>query len=215
MLIHPRVHNGQEAQTLVRNLLPHDAQIISVASVGSNRPDLIVDLGGHITQIEIKSCNSLKSPIALLSCTVQKNHPRELIDNIISLFTDDNHLSVNELIDYHASNNQRVGFPCDYGTSRSGTLPKGLTLSLDHVNMPVIHQYVLTHLRAMKNTYLAIVCKRPSSKVHIFFTGYGHNILNAPLLPLFNTARITTYGIASLTKMRLAVKVTFAIGHSI
>jgi len=205
---HPRVLNGHDAQLLVHQLLPPSAKIISSSVAGSNRPDLIVDIDNHVTQFEIKSCNSLKTPIALLSCTVQKNHNREIIDNIISLFTDNAHNTINSLIDYHQSNNIKVGFPCDRGTSRSGTLPKGLTLTLEHANMPAVHQYILTHFHNTKNTYLAIVCKRPCLFVHVFYTGYGHNVLNAPLLPMFATARITTYGIATLDKMRLALKFT-------
>lgn len=203
----PRVAHGRNAQLAVKKHLPPEATLLSVARPGSKRPDIVAILDGVLFQIEVKSCDSLCSAFVPLSCTIRKTSST-FIDSLIPLFTDDAHSNMHEVIQHHRRVDDTIGFPCDFGTGRSGKIPQTLVLSDDHQNLELIHDHVISHFHKGGNTYLALVCKKPTPSIHLYYTGFGPNVMNAPDLPMIATAKLNTYGTAPLDALRVALRIT-------
>ena len=210
--VQPRVAHGFDAQLVVERLLPRDSTVVSVAQPGSQRPDITAIIGGILVKFEIKSCTSPTTSVALYNCTVYKDEANPL-DELVPLFTDYKFTNIDSVVLYHRMSNSTIGFPCDDGVVRSGKFPR-LSITSEP-QLSYIRQYVTAHIHKSGNSYLALVCKRPTPSVHVFYTGYGANVLQAPPLPVIKTSHISTYGHAPMDAMRLALKITFAPGSSL
>lgn len=187
-------------------ILPPTSVLLSVARPGSKSPDMVALINGHRVQFEIKNCVSPTSTIVPINTTVFHGELSP-IDRLVSLLTSRPNDTLRNVIANRRSDDQSYGFPCDDGVVRSGKVP-----ALRVKNQPAvlydIRQYVIDHLTASKNTYLALVCQRPVQSVHLFYTGYGLNVLKASPLPLVRSAYLSTYGTADLNQMRVALKIT-------
>lgn len=209
MDVHPRITHGFRAQLLTQQLLPQDATLLSVARPGSQLPDLVALINGHRTQFEIKSCATPNSTIAPYSRTVFHGELSPL-DHLVSIFTDRPNDTLRSVIANHRSTDQSYGFPCDDGVTRSGKIP-ALRVKKGNPALITIRNYVIDRLQAENNTYLALVCTKPTPTIHLFYTGCGHNVLKASPLPMLTSAYLSTYGTAELDSMRVALKVSFEL----
>ena len=208
--IHPRVSHGSTAQqTALDHLVANcpTCTITSVANIGSNAPDIVAVIDGANIQCEVKSSFVFTSPVVTISKTVKRNHTN-IIDGLVPIMSNGLWDSVEESVEHHRITDTTIGFPGDCGTPNSGKLPKCLKIT-DSVILDQVRQAIVENLAQHKDTYFILVCKHPHTSTHIYYTGYGTNVLNAPILPRLSMAKLRTYGTARKDSMRVALKVSF------
>jgi hypothetical protein len=212
MNIHPRVSCGNVAQQVAQAYLLErypTCNITSTAVPGSKDPDIIAVVDNVRIQCEVKSGFKFTSPVVTINKTVKRGNIN-IVDNLVPVMTDNAWNSVEESVDYHRLTDSTIGFPGDNGTPNSGKLPKCLKIT-DKKLLANVWLAVRNNFHMRQDTYFILVCKRPTLSTHVFYTGYGENILAAPLLPLLSMAKLRTYGTARKDSMRVALKVSFSI----
>ena len=217
--IQPRVSHGFNAQCVVRDhlLKQYDnLEIISVAHPGSHSPDILANIYGEQIQFEVKSCSIFTSPVVPINRTVTRN-TQTPIDDLVELFTDGKWNNIASVVDYYRDQDGSIGFPCDGGTPRSGKLPPSLVIcdKNDNIALREVRNVIIQHLQDRGDTYFVLVTKNPQLETHIFYTGKGPNVLNAPPIPKIKIARLRTYGASQLNSMRVAIKVSHMLSPSL
>jgi hypothetical protein len=124
------------------------------------------------------------------------------------MMTNDRWVSVEKIVDHHRCSDDTIGFPGDVGTPTSGKLPKCLKIDNTEV-LSDVRLAIISKLHTHRDNYFIIVSKHPKLKTHVFYTGCGENVLNAPMLPPISMAKLRTYGTARKDSMRVALKVSF------
>ena len=211
-MTHPRVAHGSVAQQVAQAHLLECYQpchIISTAVPGSKAPDIIANINGARIQCEVKSSFNFNSPVVTINKTVKRRNIN-IVDDLVPVMTDSEWQSIEEIVDYHRLTDETIGFPGDRGTPNSGKLPKCLKI-MDQKLLRKVRRAVISNLRSRGDTYFILVCKRPVLTSHIFYTGIGKNVLNAPPLPQLCMAKLRTYGTARRSSMRVALKVSFVL----
>ena len=209
-LSHPRVHHGSNAQYIAQAHLTqsYDSCVIkSIASLGSHAPDITAVVNGVDIQCEVKNSVRITSPVVTINKTVKRGNIN-IIDELVPVITGGIWDSIEEAVDYHRLTDTTIGFPGDAGTPTSGKLPKCLKITNAQL-LRDVRESVITNLVQHQDTYFIMVCHRPTPVLHVFYTGYGHNVLNAPPLPQLSMAKLRTYGNAKNGSMRVALKVSF------
>jgi hypothetical protein len=183
--------------------------IVSAAAPGSKSPDIVASVDAISIQCEVKSNFKFSSPVVTINKTVKRGS-LNLVDELVPVMTSGTWSSVEEAVDYHRLTDTTIGFPGDYGTPNSGKLPKCLKI-IDEEILSNVRLSIISNFHLHQDTYLILVCKRPTLTPHIFYTGYGENILGALELPPLSMAKLRTYGTARKDSMRVALKVSFIL----
>lgn len=210
--VHPRVSHGSTAQQVAQSHLQQchpTCNIISIARPGSHMPDIVATVSNVPIQCEVKSNFKFSSPVVTINKTVKRGY-RNIIDDLVPVMTNGAWNSIEESVDYHRLADETIGFPNDINAPNSGKLPKCLKI-IDKKLLKNVRRSIISNLKSHSDTYFVLVCKRPTLTTHIFYTGHGDNVLNAPPLPQLSMAKLRTYGTARHDSMRVALKVSFIL----
>ena len=209
---HPRVNHGSIAQQVAQSHLKQcypTCNIISTAHPGSHLPDIVATVDKISIQCEVKSGFKFTSPCVTINKTVKRGS-RNIVDDLVPIMTNGTWNGVEKSVDFHRLTDITIGYPGDNGTPYSGKLPKCLKIT-DEKLLSTVRLSIISNLKKHKDTYFILVCKRPTLTTHIFYTGYGINVLKAPRLPQLSLAKLRTYGTARRNSMRVALKVSFIL----
>jgi hypothetical protein len=209
---HPRVFQGLVAQQIAQSyLIQHHSpcDIVSTAPHGSHRPDIVAIIKDVPIQCEVKHTFKFTSPVVTINKTVKRGS-LNLVDELVPVMTSGTWNSVEEAVDYHRLTDTTIGFPGDINAPYSGKLPKCLKI-IDEALLTNVRLAIRNNFHERQDTYLILVCKRPTLATYIFYTGYSENILAAPELPQLSMAKLRTYGSARKDSMRVALKVSFIL----
>ena len=206
-----RVAMGAEAQKIAQDTvfilsrsLELECLYVSSASPGSTAPDLVMQIHGETSQFEIKGTSSPSAFITLFDKSARRENVPPMLDRFVaplgySMFVD--------LVDAEREHDTSVGFSGDVGAPKSGKMPNALHIK-DESILEQYHAAILDHFADGGDNYFSIH-NRVASTTEIFYTGYGNNVLQAPLVPPLKELRIQTYGGPSNGATRIGMKVKF------
>lgn len=200
-----RVHHGNDAQQFVlKSLISDGATLVSTAIPGSTNHDIVVLINGQLVSFEIKHIKTQTSPIAILNDTLHRYPATSSLDNYAKLLTGQQ-FSIVELIDNSRAWGNNVGFCADdvQNIPISGRLPK--IESSDIYCMDTLRARLIDSFISNKISYFTTVDS--NFIITTYHTGYGTNVLHAPVFPKIKTAAIKTYGSSSIHSIRIALKI--------
>ena len=223
-----RVSSGSNTQNIVANKVEETAfnkgknyEFISTARIGSTAPDLIVSIDDVKIQFEIKGTTSFTNPITFFDKSASRRNVPEIINDIAKVFIASNSInntSVNSLltknnlksnfiglIDLYNLYDKTIGLAGDAGVVSSGKLPPELTTT-DVATLTKLRKVIIDHFAEGKDNYF-VVHNRSNDEVKMYFTQYGKNLLELPVLPEFKSFSLSTYGGASSGSTRVGLKI--------
>jgi hypothetical protein len=109
------------------------------------------------------------------------------------------------LIDLYHSYDKTIGLAGDEGVMRSGKLPPELTTT-NVATLAKLRKVIIDHFADGKDNYF-VVHNRSDDEVKMYFTDYGKNLLDLPVLPTFKSFSLSTYGGASSGSTRVGLKI--------
>lgn len=208
--IQSRVETGSRAQNVICQKLQEKygnrIHIISTAKTASQAADLVFEFDGNQTQMEIKSHNTKTSPITFFDKSIRRGDNLPFLDEVAATFSNGHSFSFEKLIDVYRETNPAVGFPGDEGTPKSGKLPSQLRITENEYLLDRFRQFLIRHFHEHQDTYFVVYNKDDQNAI-IYYTGFGNNPLEAPLLPKVSKVILDTYGGAYKGAMRVALKI--------
>ena len=196
------------------------------ARPGSTVPDLEMTIAKTGAQFEIKGTNSRAAPITFFDKSANRSKPiPKLLDEIAVQFVKSLRkeavtldktmesmgypISFIGAIDYFKSTDPTVGLAGDPGTPASGKLPVEFTTT-DTTILKKLHKKILEHFKVGGDNYFAIH-NRTVDTFEIYYVGKGKNgsanKLKLPVLPMFKSFSLATYGGASSGSTRCGLKI--------
>jgi hypothetical protein len=223
-----RVSSGSNTQNIIANKVEDIAfkkrknyEFVSTAKIGSTAPDLIVSVDGEKIQFEIKGTTSFNNPITFFDKSASRRNVPDIINDIANVFIDSNNIDNTPvsrllvknnlkhnfigLIDLYHSYDKTIGLAGDEGVMRSGKLPPELTTT-NVATLAKLRKVIIDHFADGKDNYF-VVHNRSDDEVKMYFTDYGKNLLDLPVLPTFKSFSLSTYGGASSGSTRVGLKI--------
>lgn len=212
-LTQPRVKKGMNTQEAVvaylQAQLGDDFKFISAAKASSYAPDLIAEIHGVKTQIEIKGRDSKANPVKIYEKRVERGENDPVINAFIKAYTNGKAKNLDHFIDVMRKKvDDSIGYPTDEGVSA----PAGkLYVATDDGKVRnTMRRYLMDHLHSNNDDYF-VIYTRATGDIELYDTGSANNELPAPRVPNIRRVILETYGSAGTPgKMRLAIKVQFA-----
>jgi hypothetical protein len=224
-----RVAAGSATQNLIANKVEEIAfnlgknyEFVSTARIGSTAPDLIVSIDGVKIQFEIKGTNSSTTSVTFFDKSInRRTAPPEIIEDIASAYISNlkfvgkpvSTLMTNMkfkqnfigLIDFYRQYNNKYGLAGDEGAPKSGFLPIQLTTT-DKTILTKMRSVIIDHFAKGKDNYF-VIHNRSNDNLQMYFTGFGKNTLDLPMLPEFKSFALQTYGGTSSGSTRVGLKI--------
>lgn len=213
-----RVGKGADSQTKVADYIKdmvgeENFELVSIATKGSTKPDIITKLYGKTIQFEVKGADSKSAPISVFDISIKRGGRDEILDQISREFSSGKFRNFEELMDYYREQDptKSVGFVGDEGVGRSGKLPKEFKIT-DSTMLGSIRNIILKHFRkGMKGNpgddYF-VIDYRGGGDPEIYDLGSDSDkMLDVPDFPTLKSCTFATAGGASSGSIRVAFKI--------
>jgi hypothetical protein len=187
-----------------------------MAHGSSQTPDLIFS-GPSDFQVEVKGTVNLNAPTVLFDQSVRRGEPRPAIDQVADLMVDALDFSCatgtgsfERAIDYCAEHvNPLACMAEDDRGPKGGKIPALFISSDEKVTGPAL-TIMRSHFAGAGDNYFALH-DRVRQKTHLWHTGHGCNILEAPALSSPKRFGLTPYGGSYKGATRVGVAAQFEI----
>ena len=211
MIKQPRVNKGLQAQESIHQYLEsyygNDFEFIEAAKASKKSGDLIANIHGIKTQVEIKRRDTKSSPIKLYEKLIARGQPDAILDEYARLTSSDKCGTFTELIDLVRQDNTAVGFPGDSGVNtKSGKCY--MTTDCCYTKES-IHNTLLTLLSKQQDDLFAVWTHKCQT-ADIYDLNSQNLYTTYPALPKFDKIVVKTYGGSYKSSMRIAIKVVLA-----
>tara|TARA_R110000737_G_scaffold85445_1_gene118040 strand:- start:60 stop:1055 length:996 start_codon:yes stop_codon:yes gene_type:complete len=218
-----RVSEGSSAQDLVYDKIEEigvfsglQVNKISSARAGSTKPDIVIDYGGDVIQIEVKNTKTDKGFITLFDKSMRRGqsdsdvvkHVMDAyagsVDGLPSPFTFEN------MIDYYkAKVDKRYGYCSDgFPVPKSGKIPNISFSSIGEEALAKLRNEMVEHFKHSEDNYFAVY-SASTGNVKIYHTGLGANVMKMPEIPKIVNAFLGSYGGCSSGATRVGFKIRF------
>jgi hypothetical protein len=227
--IQSRVSTGANTQIYVSSEVQKRAadlgltfKLLSMAKIGSQKPDLQVSLSNTSIQFEIKGTSGATKLVTFFDKSVSRRNVPDIVEHLAQVFIE--HQSIDGktlgtvldehslprtftgIIDYYQQYvDASIGFAGDPGVQSSGKMPKIFTSTDPEICLPT-HQVMLHHFQENGDNYF-VIHNRKLNTLTFYWTGHNENILGHKLLPGFDLFQMQTYGGVSHGATRLGMKV--------
>jgi len=219
-----RVAHGETTQEVVASRVKEISDnigisynLVSIAPVGSQAPDLVVKLEDQTQQFEIKGQGSASAPITLFDKSARREKYPDFLDDLAECYIEGIDylkedmtklkmpMSFLGIMDYYRRIENTVGFAGDVGVVKSGKLPSDLKTSDSYITKK-IDGFILDHFHESKDNYFTVF-NRSSNDMKIYHTDYGDNILGVEDMPPIKRVELATYGGASGGATRIGLRI--------
>ena len=219
-----RLSTGKQAQNIVADSITthlqnngHEAHVLSTATPGSQKPDVILNVDNAKVQFEVKGASNPTAMVTLFDKSSRRGQAIEILDRLANAYTRGKITSYSDLIDAYREGHKELGFegdpttgfPGDEGAPKSGKVPKHFRFDYpkDRVTLIDLRQEIIEHLRDGGDNYFAYY--NTQTKQTYVWHVFGPNPLGAPQLPGLMVFNLDTYGGASAGALRTGIKIKF------
>jgi hypothetical protein len=224
-----RVRQGLSSQEAVSIFIKAEARergvkvrVVKRAAYGQKSNDVVMNLDGRTVSFEVKGIDGVGKSLPLFDKSVRRRNVPPEIETLAEAFAEVISVGggrLSRLLDtegyprtflgmldfYRDKVDPTIGLAEDPNSTSSGKLPRDLASSDSRVTS-VARKLVLNNLKSGGDSYFAVHDKR-TDDVHVWYTGYGENVLDAPSFPPVKHVMIDTYGGSSRGATRVAVKI--------
>ncbi len=206
----PRIEKGIEAQDAVIRHLSNEFEdgfeLVSQAGASSKVPDIIANINGDRTQIEVKGRSNPNATVKIYEKSVKRGQKDRVLDAFARAHSNGAVRTFTEYVDLLRQENTKIGFPGDPGvTAIAG---KFYVPADDAKTRSVMRKYIMDTLHNNADDYFAIYTFN-NGQTDFYDTGSTNQAIPATKLPNIRVVRAETYGSAYKGAMRIAIKVIF------